>query len=212
MNAAYGILKELSIIATKPDDTTLSSSPIFLRTSTLTLQILTLALSTLYTSPDLNQNSDQGPRADIAALSLQNVLETDVYKDKVIYQPKQWYFDYRNAAFIQHWGETEVEILLRVKETLEIFRTDDARGWAEVSFETEMGEWWDLVMEARQVLGEAKDRGLTSEQREFGEKVKELKDAVEMRAWDLGGLMKSVEGLKVNLGIGEVVGIKAAFG
>ncbi|KAH7071663.1 hypothetical protein FB567DRAFT_633532 [Paraphoma chrysanthemicola] len=159
-NHTYGILKDLSVIAFKPDVTTLSPAPLFLRVSTLTLRILTLALAGIHNST-LSE-----PGTDVFASSLRSVLQMEAYKNAVLYQPYKWYHDYRQAVFQLHWGINEVDRLLRVSETLKLLETGDLQDWsADVSFEEQMGEWWELVVEVRQVLGEARERG------EYGEEV-----------------------------------------
>ncbi|KAH7066924.1 hypothetical protein BKA63DRAFT_571320 [Paraphoma chrysanthemicola] len=200
-NHTYGILKDLSVITVKPDTTTLSTSPLFLRVSTLTLQILTLTLAGIHTS------TSSDPGTDIFASSLQSVLETGAYKNAVLYQPVKWYHDYRQSIFQLHFGVNEIERLLRVSETLKLLETGDLQDWAEgVNFEEEMGEWWELIMEVRQLLAEARERG------DGGEEVDMLKDMVEERAWDVGALREAMGKVKSKLGIGEVVEFEVVHG
>jgi hypothetical protein len=70
----------------------------------------------------------------------------------------------------------------------------------------EVKTFWDTVIEAKRVLGEARDRGHASEEGEFSEEVRALENWIELRSWDVPRLRERLEILKAQLGIGEIIG------
>jgi len=61
--------------------------------------------------------------------------------------------------------------------------------------------FWHVVSEARHVLNEAKEKGHTSEQGEWWEMVREVKEWVEGRAWNTEELERRVRVLREGLDI-----------
>ncbi|KAG9191595.1 hypothetical protein G6011_10329 [Alternaria panax] len=59
--------------------------------------------------------------------------------------------------------------------------------------------FWHTASEARRVLDEAKEKGHTSEQGIWWEAVKEVKEWVELRAWDIDELGGRVEMLRIGI-------------
>jgi hypothetical protein len=72
--------------------------------------------------------------------------------------------------------------------------------------------FWGGLLEAKQVLVEARDRGYVKEDGEFVQEYKDVKDAVELWSWDLEGMRKKVEDLEQVAHIGEIVGYEAVAG
>jgi hypothetical protein len=203
--------KTLCIIATKSDAQNINSNVLFLRVSPITLRILTLALAAPFTEPERNWGSD------VAASTLQYVLEEEKYgvRDKVVYQPAEWFNGTAagtGAVFTQPCAKTQVLQLLKVRKNIEQMQTGGGGGEYEAYPSTEEVEaFWATVTEAKRVLNEAKDRGHTERDGEFQEEVRELKEAVEVRTWDVEGLKEVVEWLKGRLGIREVVGFESVY-
>jgi hypothetical protein len=59
--------------------------------------------------------------------------------------------------------------------------------------------FWHTLSEARRVLDEAKEEGHTNGQGRWWDMVKEVKEWVELRAWDTDELKSRVTVLKVSL-------------
>jgi hypothetical protein len=78
--------------------------------------------------------------------------------------------------------------------------------------EEEVGGFWNGVVEAKQVLVEARDKGYAKEDGEFAHEYRDVKDAVELWIWNLEGMKRKVETLKEVMHIGEVVGYEAVAG
>lgn len=68
----------------------------------------------------------------------------------------------------------------------------------------EVEAFWGLVGEARSVLDAAKER-----KDEVGEEMKELRDVVELRTWDIRALLAAIERLKERLGLGDFIGYES---
>jgi len=197
--------KALSIITTKPDSEHINSNLLFLRVSGLTVRILTLALAAPFTEPGRQWGKD------VSASTLQYVLEEEKYgmRDKVVYQPAEWYNE-TSAVFTQIWGESQVLQLLEVEK--ELRRISEQKTTSEpYPNKAEIDTFWARVTEAKRMLNEARDRGHTEQEGEFQEEIRWLKYAVEARAWDAEGLREAVERLKARLGIGQVIGFESVY-
>jgi len=197
--------KTLTVIATKPDQQTLNANLFFIRVSPLSLRILTLAMAAVYNDPD----RDWG--ADTVASSLQYVLEKREYRDKVLYQPADW-FNGTGAIFSQPWAPTPAKRLLKMKKELQGLVRAGRCGQKVFPNGVLVSKFWDTVTEAKRVLNAAKDRGHTEDEGEFKDEVRALKYNVEARTWDIEGIRVGLEKLKARLGIGELVGFEAVVG
>jgi hypothetical protein len=164
----------------------MSTSNFFIRVSTLSIKFLTLAMSSVYEARD----ADWG--ADIAGTAMQRVLERDEWRGRGVWVPREWF--------------------VGAEDGLENISKEQREGWEVYPRQQEINEFWGKVHEAKQVLGEAKDRGCTSESGGFEEEVQDLKDAVELWSWDIEGMGRKMERLKEVLGIGEIVGVEAVAG
>lgn len=182
----------------------MNSSLFFVRVSALSLRILNLAMAAVYTELDRDWGDD------IVSSTLQYVLEKEEYRDKVIWQPKEWY-NGTDAVFQQPWGKSGVERLLGMDNILE-GQSLNSKARETYPGAEEVKKLWDTVMEAKRVLSEAKDRGHTSEEGEFVEDIRVLKDWVELRTWDASGIRQRLGHLKEQLEIGEIIGYEIAIG
>jgi hypothetical protein len=68
--------------------------------------------------------------------------------------------------------------------------------------EEEVVSFWNGVVEAKQVLTEARDKGYAKEKGEFAQEYRDVKDVVELWTWDLEGMKRKVEILKEVMHIG----------
>jgi hypothetical protein len=197
--------KTLCFVGTKPNDVDMSSQFLWIRVSALSLRLLNLAMAVVHLDAERDWNGQ-----DIVASSLQYVLEQEEWRDKMVWQPKEWY-NGTGAMFEQPWRRNGVERLLGMEEVLESQESVDKAREVYPSAK-EVKTFWDTVMEAKRVLGEARDRGHTSEEGEFAEEARALKDWVELRSWDVPGLRERLEILKAQLGIGEIIGYEIGIG
>jgi hypothetical protein len=192
----------LCIIAIKPDHAAMSSALFFIRVHTLSLRIVTLALAAVY-----EQGPDGEWGADGVAGALGVVFEREAYRDKVVYQPVEWY-DGLCAVFVWSKVRGSVEGLIEMESVMDSVRRNDKV----CPSEQEVNEFWGALVEAKQVLSEARDRGYTSEEGDSKDEVREVRYWVEVRSWDSEGVRRSVEKLKEKLGIGEVEGFEMVVG
>jgi hypothetical protein len=203
MSSDWEMFKTLTFIGTKPNDIDMSSDLLWIRVCASSLRMLNLAMTTVNMEP----GRDWGE--DIVASSLQYVLQMDEYRDKVVWHPKGWY-NGTGAVFQQPWG-SGVRNLLAMEETMR--KQALGRETREVYPNAEEAErYWDTILEAKRVLSVAKDRGHTSEEGEFAQGVKILKGCVELRSWDISSMRWSMEQLKGQLGIGEIIGYEIGIG
>jgi hypothetical protein len=122
----------------------------------------------------------------------------------VVWQPRGWY-NGTGAVSEQPWRGTGVDRLLGMEEVLKSQESEDKAREVYPSVK-EVKTFWDTVIEAKRVLGEARDRGHASEEGEFAEEVRALENWVELRSWDVPRLRERLEILKAQLGIGEIIG------
>lgn len=150
-----------------------------------------------------------GWSGDVLGATLQYMLEEEKFglRHKVLCLPGEW-FNGTGAVFKQPWGPTPVMQLLEAHKLLE---SKEGEG-EPYPGTTEVKAFWSTVTETKRVLNEAKDRGHTEISGAFQEEVRDLKDAVEIRAWDVDDVRVGVARLKAKLKIGEVVGFEAVHG
>jgi hypothetical protein len=139
---------------------------------------------------------------DIAGAALQDVLGRDRYRDKVVWLPGAWW-NGTGAVFVKPGVRRVMEVEKMLGEMRKEISREVFPGPEEVR------EYWDAIVEARRVLGEARERGHTHWEGEFVEEVGNVKYWVEERTWDTEGLKRCVGVLKGKMGIGEVVGFEA---
>ncbi|KAF2265149.1 hypothetical protein CC78DRAFT_543463 [Lojkania enalia] len=101
-------LDPVTILATKPDGTTTSSSVFFIRVSQDSLGLLSDAMN----APGAGLDRDWG--LDISSSTLQMILEQNDWKEKVIYQPAHWY----NRPVTMNGGIAEGDLLARFPSEL----------------------------------------------------------------------------------------------
>jgi hypothetical protein len=195
--------KTLSIITTKLNSGNLSTSVFFIRVSALALYMLTEAMAYIYTTP-LQESEKVFPKM------LQQFLELDNNHGKAIYQPNAWYdgsLDNSRAVFDQPCSResspaqnhVDMEFYLLALEREKSY--NDPKRRPQVPDAEVAHPFWHSVSEARRVLNEAKERGQTAEQGDWREMVREVKDWVELRAWDTVEVDRRVEALKEGLDI-----------
>jgi hypothetical protein len=193
----HDAFKSLTIIATKSNSIDISTHIFFIRVSTLSIRFLTLVMSAVYDAPERDWGSD------IVGKAMQKVLEREEWREKGVWVPREWW----EAGFKRVEGVLEMEDVLGELEG----KKED--GVAEVSpSEEEVGGFWNGVVEAKQVLTEARDKGYAKEDGEFAQEYRDVKDAVELWTWDLEGMKRKVEILKEVMHIGEVIGYEAVAG
>jgi hypothetical protein len=195
--------KALTIIGSKRNSVDMNTATFFVRVSTLSIRFLTLAMSAVYEQPE----RDWG--ADIVGSVMRDVLEREEWRDKVVWMPREWW-DGHGAVFRQLRdcveGLLEMDDILRESESEREVEKEayPSRG--------KVDRFWNNVVEAKQVLTEAKDRGYSSENGEYWQEIRDVKDAVELWTWDVEGMRRKVKALKEMLGIGEVVGFETVIG
>jgi hypothetical protein len=200
--------KTLSIIATKPGTSDqyrhpdISTGIFFIRVSGDSLRILTEAMVVMYPFHPTQQSEDTFTKA------LQRVLEADQNRDKAIYQPCEWYDGsvHSNGAMFRQPlslvggpGQNLVDLEFYL-QALDMEKTYNA---PKPQFpDAEVAHlFWHSVSEARRVLNEAKEKGQTAEQGQWREMVQEVRDWVELRAWDTVEVDRRVEALREGLEI-----------
>ncbi|CAE7031158.1 hypothetical protein CFE70_004378 [Pyrenophora teres f. teres 0-1] len=185
--------KTLSIIAAKPDGKHLSTSVFFIRVSAVSLRILTEAMTAIYNEPP-NGNGN------VLDNSLQALLEKDEHREHALFQSASWY-NGTLSLFQQPYFSTSAHRMLVLNDKLsdsfplvskdqKMFPDDEA-----------VNVFWDAVAEARRVLGEAKEKGHTAEKGEWWKMVRETRDWVELRAWNIEEVRRRVAVLKEGLEI-----------
>jgi hypothetical protein len=206
--------KAFSLIASKPDGKTIDSTIFFIRVSTLSLRILTLAMAAVYNEP----NRDWG--ADVTAGALQHILEREEHRERVVYQSSVWYglggsAQKRGGTFVEaQKGVPHVKQLLYMQKAFGYISTTqkntrDSTSLTVLPSAEDFEAFWALVREVRIVLTEAKNRGHTVEEGEFKQEVRALKDWFELRTWDVEQVGIKMEGLKKRLGLGNLQGVQA---
>ncbi|KAI4910507.1 uncharacterized protein J4E92_010435 [Alternaria infectoria] len=188
--------KTLSIIATKSESEELSAAVFFIRVSGGSLRILTEAMEMIYNLPD---NGDENEEFNVAATVLQTILSRPHHLAKAIYQPREWY-NGTSSLFYQPYYRTLAHRLLPVHYTQIMPGGKEGSSLMCPDADT-VHRFWHVVREARHVLNEAKEKGHTSEQGEWWEMVREVKEWVEGRAWDTEELERRVRVLREGLDI-----------
>lgn len=206
----YSTFTQLSIIAiadpaTNGNTTPLLDSSLFwIRVSPTSLNILTLALSAVLLDPNRSWGSD------VAGTALSDVLRREEYSEKVLWQSAEWYFsDNSSTAFTRPSGGNQIDKLIDMQKLLD--RPQPSLAQVHPA-EVKVKEYWDMVVEAKQTLSAARDRGHTSEEGDWQEEVRQLKNALEMRTWNVEKVRAWVEELKGVLMLGEIVEWEAVVG
>ncbi|KAF2034098.1 hypothetical protein EK21DRAFT_57232 [Setomelanomma holmii] len=205
ISASYETLKTLSVIGMKTDEINLSSSLLFLRVSMQTLRVLSFALAEFYTAPEPARDSETNASIDLVGQALHFFLEQNAYRDTALYQPLAWY----ESAFLRHKGASEVEHVLYLQDTLETLSSAPQDRVGDEECDTK--PFWDAVIEGKQVLNEAKDRGHDVNKGEWSEEVLALKNTVELKAWDVKVVREGIRVLKERPGLGDIVVWEAAY-
>jgi hypothetical protein len=188
--------KTLSIIATMSESEKLNTAVFFIRVSAGSLRILIEALESMYNAP-LNEAEDEGENADSSAIALQTILSRAHHREKIIFQPGEWY-NSTTSLFYQAYRPTSAHRLLPITETLAVDSQERSPIFPDADT---VHRFWHTVSEARRVLNEAKEKGHTSEQGAWWEMVREVKEWAELRAWDTDELERRVGVLKEGLDI-----------
>ena len=76
----------------------------------------------------------------------------------------------------------------------------------------EVEAFWGLVGEVRLVLEAAKEREHEHGHGEAEEVMRDLRDVVESRTWDIRALRSAMNALKERLGLGDIVGFESVIG
>jgi len=184
--------KTLSIIAAKPDGNHLSTSVFFIRVSAVSLRILTEAMAAMYDGPSDDKD------ANVLATALQTVLEKDKNREHVLFQPASWY-NGSSSLFQQPYFRTPAHRMLFL-EDISSASFPLTRKYQNTFPDTEAVDiFWHSVAEARRVLDEVKEKGQTADQGEWREMIRDVRDCVELRAWDTEEVRKRVNVLKDRL-------------
>jgi hypothetical protein len=179
--------KSLSIIVTKSESDCLNTSVFFIRVSGISLRILTEVMETIYNAPYTKAYENEDNDGGLASATLQNILFQEHHRDKVIFQPREWY-NSTASMFYQPYFPTLAHRLLPICETLVV---DDEQ--SQIFPDTaDVHRFWHTVSEARRLLDEAKEKGSTSEEGVRWETVKDVKGWLELRAWDTEELERRV--------------------
>lgn len=186
--------KSLSIVAAKSGGDYLNTSVFFIRVSGGSLRILTEAMETIYNAPDTEGYENEDTDKCLPSTALQDVLYREHHREKVIFQPWEWY-NSTTSLFYQPCFPSPAHHLVPISETLAV---DDEQRPMFPDAETVHG-FWHTLSEARRVLDEAKEEGHTNGQGRWWDMVKEVKEWVELRAWDTDELKSRVTVLKVSL-------------
>lgn len=194
--------KTLTVIGTKPDSVHLSSDILFLRISSLSLRLLTLAMAAVYN----DEISEDIQGDDLSGRALQHILSQPPYRDKIIYIPADW-FNHTTALFTQPYSPTPIQRLLAISP---LHASQEAQEAYPSPGEVEA--FWTTLKDAELVLSEARERGHTEDTGDFKEEVRNVRYLVDVRSWGIESLREEVERLKARLGIGEVVGYEAVVG
>jgi hypothetical protein len=193
----HDAFKGLTLIATKSNSVDADSSVFLIRVSTLSLRFLTLVMSAVYEEP----NREWGP--DIGGAAMREVLERQGWRQNVLWVPREWWSN-EGVMFKRVDGVVETDEVLSEGEEKEEEDVTTVR-----PAEDEAEGFWHGVLEAKQVLVEARDRGYAKDDGEFAQEYMDVKDTAELWTWDLNGLRKKVKSLKQAMHIGEMIGYEA---
>lgn len=199
----FETFKYVSFIGAKPDNVTLSVGVLWVRVSDTAVRILTMAMSAVYESAAAGQDGG----SDVVSSALQGVLEQDVNRKTVLYQPAGWYNGTEaapHALFTQPSSPdvSSMRNLLAMEDFLSAPPPDSStleRASARLAREAEV--FWATVAEARRVLNVAKEKGQTEDKGDLQGPVRETREWVEMRVWEVEDVGRRVAELKDGLGI-----------
>ncbi|KAH8645289.1 hypothetical protein IG631_02753 [Alternaria alternata] len=186
--------KSLSIIATKSESDHLNSSVFFIRISGGSLRILTQAMETMYDAPYIEGYKNEDNDGGLSSVALQNVLYLEQHRDEVIFQPQQWY-NSTTSLFNQPYFPTPAHRLTPDLKTLTVDH-EEQQMFPETA---DVHRFWRTASEARRVLDEAKEKGYTDEQGALWEMANEVKEWVQLRAWDMEELERRIMLLRASL-------------
>ncbi|KAI8932789.1 hypothetical protein NX059_010279 [Plenodomus lindquistii] len=143
--------------------------------------------------------------------ALQRVLEKDGEREKVVWQPREWYNgsvevgggdgDAKVAVFAQPWARTHLDRLIGLEEALGVLKQQEDVKKEQYPTDEAIHTFWRSVTEARKVLQEAKDRGHTAERSEWRDIVGEIREWVELRTWETEIIDVRVAVLRDGLGM-----------
>lgn len=190
----FETFKSLSIIAAKSKSDHINTSVFFIRVSGNSLRILTEVMETIYNAPYTEAYENEDNDGGLASAALQTILFQDRHRDKVIFQSQEWY-NSTSSLFYQPYFPTQAHRLLAMSETL-VADPEQSHVFPDTA---DVHYFWHTVRDARRVLDEAKEKGYTSEEGVWWETVSELKEWVELRAWDIEELERRVMALSVGL-------------
>jgi hypothetical protein len=186
--------KGLTIIATKHNSVDMDTSVFFIRVSSLSLRFFTVAMNAVYDAPKREWGGN------VMGAAMQEVLEREEWREHVVWVAREWRSG-KGAMFKRVEGVVEMDEVLSQLE-MKVKEAVTAVFPAEDDFEG----FWHGVLEAKQVLVEARDRGYAKDDGEFAQEYRDVKDTAELWTWDLNGLRKKVESLKQAMHIGEMIG------
>jgi hypothetical protein len=188
------------IVDKSADSKHISTSVFFIRVSGNSLHLLTEAMASMY---DFAPSHRSEP---VFAKALQRFLEQDQNRDKVLFQPIAWYDGsimdrsdavvrqpFSHATSTRYHGDIE-SVYLQALDMKKAY--NDPKELPPYPSLKSTHLFWHSVAEARRVLDEAKERGHTAEHGEWREMVKEVRDWVELRAYDTVEVNRRVEALR----------------
>ncbi|KAH9872221.1 hypothetical protein IAQ61_005056 [Plenodomus lingam] len=121
----------------------------------------------------------------------EDVLEQEGNREKAIWQPAKWYNGSITspssdglALFTQPWTATHLELLVWLEDSLEVLQQEALKPKKPYPEDKAIRVFWRSVGEARRVLQETEDRGHTVERGEWSDLVREIRELVELRAWE----------------------------
>ena len=151
-------------------------------------------METMYDAPYIEGYKNEDNDGGLSSVALQNVLYLEQHRDEVIFQPRQWY-NSTTSLFNQPYFPTPAHRLTPDLKTL----TVDREGQQMFPETADVHRFWRTASEARRVLDEAKEKGYTDEQGALWEMANEVKEWVQLRAWDMEELERRIMLLRASL-------------
>jgi hypothetical protein len=148
----------------------------------------------MYDAPYIEGYKNEDNDGGLSSVALQNVLYLEQHRAKVIFQPRQWY-NGTISLFYQPYFPTPAHRLIPDLKTL----TVDCEGQQLFPETADVRRFWHTASEARHVLDEAKEKSYTDEQGALWEMAKEVKEWVQLRAWDMEELERRIMLLRASL-------------
>ncbi|KAH7406961.1 hypothetical protein DE146DRAFT_778560 [Phaeosphaeria sp. MPI-PUGE-AT-0046c] len=203
--SSFPSFSTLTFLGTKSNGFDVDTSFFYMRVSSLSLRILTLAMAAVYLEPQREWGSD------VAGAALREVLEREEYRDKVAWLPAQWW-DRRDAVFVKPrlreggLGLLDMEKVLENAE--EGFQIDEAEVYPSKGG---VEAFWNMVGEARLVLETAEEKKHESGEVGSVQETRELRDVVELKTSDISALRSAIAALKESSGLGDIVGFESVI-